>query len=84
MYRYWLSQRQKQAMATVAWKLCLSFIEAGGQAAELLEVAEGAFDATALFVESASKGALELARCAGQNGGSDVICSRVVRDWSVW
>ena len=40
-------------------EVLFEFVEAGGQAAELLEMGEGAFDAVALAVEDAVEAALD-------------------------
>ena len=64
-------------------EVLFEFIEAGGEAAELLEVGEGAFDAVALAVEGAVEAALHLADGSRRDDGGDAAFVRWLRMGSV-
>jgi len=56
------------------------FVEARGEAAELLEMGEGAFDAVALSVEGAVEAALELTHGSRRDDGNDAAFVEMVED----
>jgi hypothetical protein len=56
------------------------FVESCGEASELFEVSEGAFDAVALAVESAIEAALDFADESGRDDGVDAAFAEMVED----
>jgi hypothetical protein len=62
-------------------EVLFEFVEACGEAAELLEVSEGAFDAVALAVESAIEAALDFADGSGRDDGGDAALAEMVENW---
>ena len=61
-------------------EVLFEFIEACGEAAELLEVGEGSFDAVTLAIKRPVEAALHLSHRAGRDDGSDAAFSQVVED----
>ena len=61
-------------------EVLFAFVEAGGEAAELLEMGEGAFDAVALAVEGAVEAALDLADRTRRDDGGDAALVEMMED----
>jgi hypothetical protein len=61
-------------------EVLFEFVEAGGEAAELLEMGEGAFDAVALTVEGAVEAALDLADRTRRDDGGDAAFAEMIED----
>jgi hypothetical protein len=61
-------------------EVVFEFIEARGEAAELLEVGEGAFDAVALPIEGTVEAALDFADGSGRDDGGDAALAEMVED----
>lgn len=61
-------------------EVLFEFVEACGEPSELFEVAEGAFDAVALFVQRAVEGALLLAIAARRDDSGDATFGQMFDD----